>query len=156
MKRKGYEFKLARHLTFRDAQARDLESDTYKGSRRYKDPSAYRAYAVIVPVRACINDEGEFDVEKREQAKALPFTGWSRTNMVYGAWRRQTRGRHFPIRTKPALTPAQYKVLEAAGDDNPEGWEQRWFEAYWTAPVYWIENGSVYTATRHTYEDPSS
>lgn len=94
--------------------------------------------------------------EDLNAAPCMPFDSWSRTNMVYGRWRRNSRGGWFGVRTKPQLTPAAYKAAEAAGDDNPEGWQDQWFDTYWTCPVYWVEDGQVYHGTIRTHETPRS
>jgi len=183
MKRKGHQFKRAHHLTFRDAQERDLEPDTYKGRlpRAWKREMA--AYAVIVPVQACLDDEDEasailrtarIDLDKLQAAKALPFTGWSRTNMVYGVWRKQTRGRRFWVKldTLPKNAQKTWRaghVEDLAADrttfstahypwhEDEDGVQvHHWFDTYWTQAVYWIEDAVVYTATIHTHEDPDS
>jgi hypothetical protein len=176
MKRKGYQFKRARHLTFRYVQARDLE-EAYRGTMP-RDIDRMTAYAVIVPVQACLDDEDEastilrtsrIDRDKLQAAKALPITGWSRTNMVYGIWRKQTRGRRFWVKLSSLSKEHQkawrdnYKHDSHCGIDtsywySDEGGVQvhHWCTTYWTKTIYWVEDAIVYTATTHTHEDPTS
>lgn len=33
-------------------------------------------------------------------------------------------------------------------------WRKRRGYLYWTCPVYWVEDGKVFTSTYHTYENP--
>ena len=168
MRRKGHQFKRATHLTFRYVQERDL-TEAYRGTME-RDVERMTAYAVIVPVRACLDDEGKFDVEKREAAKALPLSGWSRTNMLYGIWRKQTRGRRFWVPLK-SLSKEHQKAWRAnfkhdtkCGLDTSywyqgEGDEvqvHHWMSTYWTETVYWVEDACVYTATLYTHEDPTT
>jgi len=65
VKRKGTYFRFARHLTFRTHHREDFDSDeAYERNKQY---------VVIV---------------SRKTGKVLPREGWSRTNMMCGAWRK--------------------------------------------------------------------
>jgi len=161
MKRKGLHFRPAHHLTFRDIRPEDEARFTGKGFNYFKHGDWVGGYAVILSIKRVekqmkalfgkIPDRetspDEYWDNRLEAKKVTPcqaFSGHSRTNMVYGKWRRNTGGCWFWVRTKPVLTPAEFKASEQTGDDNPEGWEREWFTEYWTQPVYWIEDGYVY------------
>lgn len=162
MKRKGYDFQRANHLTHRPFNP---ELDLKRHVGKIPDPKS-EDYSVVVSRKAVrkmmvrlngFEDPGQDSIKfyvARQQTPCLPFTGHSRTNMIYGTWRKQNRGRWFWVQTGPSLNPAQFKAAEAAGDDNPEGWEQQWISPHWTRPVYWIEDSKVYTATDYRYTDP--
>lgn len=133
MKRKGFDFKFARHLTFRNFIP-DLDGDQLQSDWRNLT-SDYRQYSVIIPVRAVFKAMGLNPGERSEpkawfemldKVPCLPFSGWSRTNMVYGVYRKQNRSRHVLI----------------------DG-ESHLLNHYWTQPIYWVENASVYVATGH-------
>jgi len=149
MKRKGINFKRAPHLTFRNP----LPGETQTNGRPLRDH-----HVVIVRVKDCLDADGNFSQSLRAEAPMHgTVEGHSRSNFVYGGpWRKQSRGKWFHVQTKPTLTPAQYKAAEASGEDNPEGWTQQWFDNYWTAPMYWVEDGAVYSATRSTHTNPSA
>lgn len=160
MRRKGIDFKLARHLTWRHFNA-ETDVDKCGGyDADYFARSPHGSYCVIVRVSDCTIDEDEgtgrryLNRESVDNAPCIPFDAWSHANMVYGKWRRQTRGRWFWVQTKPNLTPAEYKAAEAAGDENPEGYVQKWHDVYWTCAVYWVEGGYVYHGTVRSYTDP--
>lgn len=150
MKRKGIHFKYAPHLTFREGDpTRDFRSDGRPVEKHH----------IVIVRRSKVepDEKGDITWDQVQKAPCLPFSGHSRSNMVYGStYRKQTRGRWFEVQTKPTLNPAQFKAAEAAGDDNPEGWEQQWFDTYWTSTIYWVEDGCVYTAPDPTYRDPNS
>ena len=140
MKRKGYEFRRAPHLTWRHA-------DETRDKGRDGTPIA-RGYFVPVRCQDC-NAVGNI-----KDAPCLPGLAHSRTNMAYGPWRKRNQGKYFWERTKPVLNPADFKAAEERGDKNPEGWEQRWINPYWTCPVYWIEGNTVYQSTAYCNRDP--
>jgi hypothetical protein len=163
MRRKGYQFKHAPHLTFRPAQERDLEQHTGEHKPTWDDRQS--AYCVIVPVKRCLDEDGRFSHELREQAKCLPFDGWSRTNMLYGGvWRKQTRGTHFWVRLSelPLEERAQWLKSEAErgnqvhwdDDTKVDGRVAKWFAVYWTRTTYWVEDAAVYTATTAIKDNP--
>ena len=139
MKRKGYNFRRAPHLTWRPA---DPKRDVGKDGTHI--PTNY-----CVPVR-CLDTNAVGNIK---DAPCLPGLAHSRTNMAYGQWRKQNRGKYFWVRTKPALNPADFKIAEARMN-NPEGWEQHWIDPYWTCPVYWIEDGTVWVSTAYRQTDP--
>lgn len=130
MKRKGIDnFRRVNHLTWRRGNP---ETDVDGYGRPIHD-----GYAVPVRVADCTvrrpDDEGRvyIDPQSLEDAPCLPGLRFSRSNMAYGPWRRQTQGRWFCV----------------------DG-EQDWYTIYWTCPVYWIENNRVYRGTRHRHIDP--
>jgi len=165
MRRKGIEFKRASHLTYRHFNA-EIDAGQCKGyGADYFERDPHGSYVVIVPVSRCLDAEGDFSPDLRDQAECLPFDSWSRTNMVYGhGWRRQTRGARFWVRLSslPAEEQDQWRESHAQHgnqihwDDSEEqdGLVPKWFNVYWTSTTYWVENGQVYTATGRTYEDP--
>ena len=148
VKRKGHNFRHAKGLTFRSALPTDRTTDG--GEIPWN-------YCVVVKTRSCLDENGEYSSELRRVAPMHgTIEGHSRTNMIYsGSWRKQNRHKWFQVQTKPSLNPTQFKAAEEAGDDNPEGWEVHLFDYYWTAPIYWIEDGCVFQDTRHRYSNPN-
>jgi hypothetical protein len=164
MRRKGIDFKLARHLAWRhfnpETDIGQCHSRGYDAD--YFTRSPHRAYVVIVPTSRClVDDDGYLTRESIDAAECLPFDGWSRTNMVYGhPWRRQTRGRRFWVWLSE-LTAEERAAWEDNApehihwnEDKTDGQVPHWFPVYWTATTYWVEDNYVYTATRRTHEDP--
>ena len=178
MKRKGINFKRARHLYFRPCQEADLASKAYtpRVMRCDWEPSR-AAYVVIISVKDCLDDQGEWDHDRVEDAPARPFTGWSRTNMVYGPYRKQTQGRRFWVRLntltkkeqrswrkghaadvkagRTTLDTMQHACFDHDGEDADDPQVHHWFDTYWTSSTYWVEDACVYRATSHTHEDPT-
>lgn len=166
MKRKGYDFKPAQHLTFRGSRPEDVSMYLGKfGTDHVSRRPGGGAYLVIVSKTQIEKTmRAQFGAtpanhwrayrQATEIAPCLPFSGHSRTNMIYGTWRKRNGGRWFNVRTKPSLNPAQYKEAERAGEENPEGWEEKWFDVHWTRPIYWVEKMQVYTATTYTHQNP--
>lgn len=152
MKRKGIDFRHAPHLACRDG---DPKRDVNEDGR----PIEWN-YVVIVrlsQVETYIDEDGRsrYTYDALKAAPCIPGLSHSRTNMAYGKWRKNSTGRGFWVQTKPSLTLAQHKASEAAGDDNPEGHVQKWFDNYWTCPVYWVEDAAVYQGTVRSYEEPN-
>jgi hypothetical protein len=139
MQRKGYNFKRAPHLAFRDIIP-DFDGDKLRSDWR-KAPKDYRSgYSVVVSLKAVWkvlglktweNAEWEEYSEAIKKVPCLPFTGWSRTNMIYGIWRK---------RNQPVSI------------DHGDG-TCHWQEHYWTRTVYWIEDAQVFTATDRCYDE---
>ena len=126
MIRKGMNFRHAPRLSFRLCNGDD------------PDPERDSAYVVVVKRADCLDASGEFSQELREKAPMHGPHRWSRTNMIYSdSWRKQTRGRYINVRV------------------NGE-WEIHWKPVYWTAPVYWVEDGWVFRGTNYRYEDPTT
>jgi len=152
MRRKGYEFKRADHLTYRmydperDADRHTSGSEPGSGSYvvivSYKKcgqsgPCSYcgAASESACQAQGCLWDPRvtQYDVG---QAPCLPFACWSRTNMLYGKWRKNKEG-----------TGRWFR----GGDST-----NQWCETYWTCPVYWVEGGRVYTSTAYRKTDPEA
>lgn len=165
MIRKGMEFKLARHLTWRTFNP-ETDLDQCRGyDAEYFERSPHDSYCVIVPVSRCELDPEDsryITRESVEAAKCLPFDGWSRTNMVYGNWRKQTRGRYFWLSVDDERVDAEtLKYRKLLAEDDPQvartldrGLIPIWFDTYWTCAVYWVENNRVYYGTIQRYEKP--
>jgi len=166
MRRKGIDFKRAPHLTWR---CFNPETDIEQCSgydRDYFDRNPHLAYCVIVPVSRCeVGDDGyHLTRESMDAAKCLPFSSWSRTNMVYGRqWRRQSRGAYFWARLSELPADRQQVWRDNAADhivwddeDHQDGQVAEWFDVYWTSTVYWVEDNRVYTASFRTQIDPNA
>ena len=150
MKRKGIKFKRAPHLTWRNPQKGDLDDQ----GRQIEG-----AYMVIVRVKDCLDENGDFSHELLEKAPQHGRLAHSRTNMAYGPYRKINRRKGFWVQVRPHLTPAQYKEaereLELNGTPIPRSEEWQEFEHYWSCPIYWVENGQVYQASASRYRDPA-
>jgi hypothetical protein len=133
MRRKGIDnFRRANHLTWRYADPkRDVDASG--------DP-IHSGYAVPVRAADCEvlppnEDNGRlyYDSDSIAEAPCLKGLRFSRSNMAYGPWRRQTRGRYFHVAAETCV---------------------RWFDVYWTCPVYWVEDNVVYRGTVYRHTDP--
>ena len=170
MRRKGYDFKLANHLTYRFFNPETDVDRCVDYDAEYFERSPHDSYVVIIPVKACLDENGDFQEELRQAAQPIKFDNWSRTNMVYGAgWRKQTRGTRHWVRFADLEPDEKAALIEFEHDhpgcpqvrwDNeegeaPDGWHAKWFDTYWTSTIYWVENGRVYTATTRRMTDPT-
>lgn len=123
LKRKGYTFKEAPHLVFRQY---DPEIDKRTGEDFVAGSPDREFYNVVVSYKAVLRRLGkawyeettheEFS-EAKNNTPCIPFFGWSRTNMIYGKARKSPHG-------------------------------------YYTRPIYWIEDGTVYQSTARYDRDP--
>jgi len=149
MKRKGIDFAFAPHLGFRNVTELDLQLHCTDDSKTWSD--SRRGHCVIT---------------SRKTGDVVPFSGWSRTNMVYGGkYRKQTRGvRNWErLSTLNAWDRKLWEDQDAAdGDvvewdeDRKDGYVPVWHDVYWTSTTYWVEDGCVYTATSRHFENPNS
>jgi hypothetical protein len=151
MRRKGYDFRLAPHLTFRT-------SEPEKDTDAHGDP--LRAHmAVPVRLKDCeVMVDGHLHIAPR-QARCLPNLTFTRTNMAYGPWRHRSRGK-FAWRRLESLSAANQAYYREQAQEDPSiiqrGYVWTYCDEYWTRPVYWIEDGRVYRATAYSYTDPDA
>lgn len=137
MRRDGFIFKPSKSLTYRYGNpTRDFDRDGKPIDSSYC---------------AIIRYTGQGSLSA---TPCLPGLSYGRTNMAYGIWRKRSTGRWFTVQIRPALSPAEYKAYEARGEEPPPETESKWFDTYWTCPVYWVENGRVYTSTHQRCSDP--
>jgi hypothetical protein len=156
------EFKLARHLTWRPMRPEDAPQCSDPSYDEEYLRNRHGAYTVIVPVSRCEIEGGYITRESLDAAKCLPFSGWSRTNMVYGNWRKQTRGRYVWLEIDDErVTADDLKYRKLLAEDDPDvartlerGLIPIWFDTYWTRSVYWVEDNRVYYGTSYRYEEP--
>lgn len=160
MRRKGYDFSLSNDLTYRNYTAEDAAArgETWTPARA--------GYCVIVRVKDCLDADGNYDDDLRKSAPHIGFSGWSRTNMLYGdKWRTQGRGRRFARRLSDLSRLEQMEwrsndeqfgnQVQWDDDKKKDGVVSKWYDVYWTRTVYWVEDGRVYTARMYAYQDPN-
>jgi hypothetical protein len=159
MKRKGINFSHAPHLSFRYAKPEDMarcsDYNVWEPSRS--------GYCVIVRKKDCKDDGSGYLVT--DDAPCIPFSAWSRTNMVYGRWRTQTRGARFWVSLSD-LDPGDRDMWLASerdhgtkinwNEDGTDGRVAHWFDTYYTLAVYWVESGAVYSGTIRTHNVPDA
>lgn len=149
MTRKGHNFRHAPHLTHRSVLPGDLDSNGCQ---------VEEYYVIIVRVADCLDSNGNFSFELRKGAPAHTNLAYSRTNMGYGSYRKMNHSKGFWVQVRPYLTTVQYKAAEEElaknGTPIPQSEEWQVFAHYWSCPIYWLESGSVYTASSPTYRDP--
>ena len=90
MKRKCIQFRPAHHLTFRSPITGDLDA---RGDAILKTRSGY---VVIVRVKDCLDDHGKWNEACRDVAPMHGPHTYSRSNMVYGGWRKQSNANGWP------------------------------------------------------------
>jgi len=154
MRRKGIEVRRVKHLIFRDGNP---ETDV----DAHGDP-IHSGYAVPVRVKDCkprpaANGDIYFDKADIEAAPCLPNLIFTRSNMAYGPWRKQTRGKYV-WRLLDSLPEDERMFVLGQAEDEPalirNGYAMIFASVYWTRPVYWIEDGRVYRGVTYAYEDP--
>lgn len=153
MMRKGIRGFKRVDLRSRPLREGDFENKAWQGpSRKFENGLA--GYCVVM---------------SRRDGTLRPWAGWSRTNMLYGPWRKQTSGRRFWVRLTSLDGETQRDLRGNHAADRKAGygtdwWREdkhgtmvsHWFDEYWTHPVYWVEDAVVYRATLRSHERPTS
>lgn len=124
MKYKGFNWKRADDLHWRpfDPLRDDPDSrhEGYGGN-----------YCVVIKVQDCLDpDSGEWDAAREASAPAIPFEGWTSTNMLIGKM-----VRHYKRRIRIIID----------GEVLPE---------YWTRSLFLIHDARVYRRTLYLRSKP--
>lgn len=152
MRRKGYDVRVVHHLTFRRGNP-----ETDKDAR---GEAIHDGYVVPVRVKDCKPRpaaDGRIYLDRDDllAAPCLPDLIFTRSNMAYGPWRKQTRGKYawrLLDDLDPALQAAYRENADKACIRHDHVWH--YHEIYWSRPVYWVEDGRVFRGTVYRYNDP--
>lgn len=96
MKRKGIDFRKAPHLHWRyflPGDCGELRGDRF--ARAIRAPHLYQSYVVIIRQKDILDDDDGCWDDNLKRVRAVPFSGWVRTNMVLGLWRSHGYGSHW-------------------------------------------------------------
>jgi hypothetical protein len=146
MIRKGIRFRKANHLHYRYANP---EID-----KEINGEPLSKNYVVITRWKDCLDDEGNYDEEKALQAPCVPNTGHSRTNMLYGSFRKHERSIQVWVGPKKILPGDIVLDVNTIAVDPGQARFLVRREKYWTLSVYWVEDGVVYQGTIQHWQEP--